>query len=214
VGLSEYGHQEGAKTLTIQSWLGAIAGGLSLAGFIPYWWAICQYKTRPNRATWWIWTIVGVMIAFSYRAVGAESTIWVPISYVIGPLGTALLSLKFGEGGWTQLDRICLFGVGIGLILWGIARSPQLTLGINIGIDFLGALPTIRKSLRDPYSEDLCSWLLFTLSSLVNLLAIDRWELQIAIYPIYLLLIISSIWGCLQWGRWRVRKQKRKIYLD
>ncbi len=187
---------------------------LSLAGFIPYWWAIWQQKTRPNRATWWIWTIVGVLIAFSYRAAGAESTIWVPISYVIGPFGTALLSIKFGEGGWTQLDRTCLLGVGIGLILWGVARSPYLTLGMNIGIDFLGALPTIRKSLRDPYSEDLFSWLLFALSSIVNLLAIDRWELSIAIHPIYILLISSSIWGCLQWGRWRVQKQRRKIYLD
>jgi hypothetical protein len=157
---------------------------------------------------------VGVMIAFSYRAVGADSTMWVPISYVIGPLGTALLSIKFGEGGWTQLDRTCLLGVGIGLILWGVARSPHLTLGINIGIDFLGALPTIRKSLRDPYSEDLFSWLLFTLGSIVNLLAINRWEFQIAIYPIYLWLIISSIWCCLQWGRSRVEKQKRKIHLD
>jgi hypothetical protein len=80
--------------------------------------------------------MVGVMIAFSYRAAGAESTIWVPISYVIGPFGTALLSIKFGEGGWTQLDRACLLGVGIGLILWGVVRSPDLTLGLNIGIDF------------------------------------------------------------------------------
>jgi hypothetical protein len=215
VGWSEYGtYQSGAKTLNIQNWLGAIAGMLSLAGFIPYWWAIWQHKTCPNRATWWIWTMVGVMIAISYRAIGADSTMWVPISYVIGPLGTAVLSIKFGEGGWTKLDRTCLLGVGIGLILWGVARSPDLTLGMNIGIDFLGALPTIRKSIHDPYSEDQFSWLLFALSSIVNLLAIDQWGWSIAIYPIYILLITSVIWGCLQWGRLRVQKQRRKIYLD
>lgn len=158
--------------------------------------------------------MVGVMIAISYRAIGADSTMWVPISYVIGPLGTAVLSIKFGEGGWTKLDRTCLLGVGIGLILWGVARSPDLTLGMNIGIDFLGALPTIRKSIHDPYSEDQFSWLLFALSSIVNLLAIDQWGWSIAIYPIYILLITSVIWGCLQWGRLRVQKQRRKIYLD
>ncbi len=54
----------------------------------------------------------------AYRAAGADATMWVPITYVIGPLGTSLLAIKFGEGGWTKLDRICLVGVGIGLILW------------------------------------------------------------------------------------------------
>jgi hypothetical protein len=187
---------------------------LTLIGFIPYWWAIWHRKTQPHRASWWIWTIVGMMIALSYRATGAEATMWVPIGYVIGPLGTALLAIKFGADGWTKLDTICLLGVGIGLILWGVYRSPQLTLGINIGIDFLGALPTIRKSVRDPYSEDLLSWSLFTIANFINLLAVDVWTWQIAIYPIYILLITSLIWGCLRWGRLRIQKQRSNIYLD
>jgi hypothetical protein len=195
-----------------------IAGVLSIGGFIPYWRAIWQGKTRPNRATWWIWTIVGVIIALSYRASGADSTMWVPITYVIGPFGTALLSIKFGEDSWTKLDLICLLGVGIGLILWIVYRSPYLTLGINIGIDFLGALPTIRKSFREPYSEDLFSWLLFWLANTINLLAIDRWELQIAVYPLYMVLVTTAICWCLRRGRLQQQKQRRmqrrKIYLN
>jgi hypothetical protein len=194
--------------------LGAIAGILSIGGFIPYWWAIWQGKTRPNRATWCIWTIVGIIIAFSYRASGAESTIWVPITYAIGPFCTALLSFKFGEDSWAKLDTICLLGVAIGLILWVMYRSPVLTLGINIGIDFLGALPTIRKSFREPYSEDLFSWLLFWLANTINMLAIDRWEIQIVVYPLYMVVVTTAICWCLWRGRWQRKKQRRKIHLN
>ena len=191
-----------------------MAGVLSLIGFIPYWWAIVQGSTCPNRATWWIWTIVGIIIAFSYRASGAESTMWVPITYVIGPFCTALLAIKFGADGWTKLDMTCLLGVGIGLILWGVYRSPHLTLGLNIGIDFLGALPTIRKSIRDPYSEDLFSWLLFAFANMINLLAVDLWEWQIIVYPIYMVLITTIICWYLWWGRRQKRHQQSKNYLN
>lgn len=130
---------------------------------------------------------------------------WIPIAYVIGPFCTGILSIKFGVGGWTKLDGICLLGVGIGLILWGVYRSPQFTLGLNIGIDFLGALPTIRKAIRDPYSEDLLSWLLFAAANIINLLAVDRWEWQIAVHPVYMMLITAII--C--WYLWRGRQQQR-----
>ncbi|AFY95555.1 hypothetical protein Cha6605_4637 [Chamaesiphon minutus PCC 6605] len=144
---------------------------------------------------------MGVVIALSYRAAGAEATIWVPITYIIGPVVTSLLAIKFGEGGWTKLDRICLVGVGIGLILWGLYRSPSIALGINIGIDFLGALPTIRKSFRRPDDENLLAWLLFSVANALNLLAIDRWMWQIVIYPIYIFLVTSTIFLLLWRGQ-------------
>jgi hypothetical protein len=195
-----------------------IAGIITLGGFIPYWQTICSGKTRPNRATWLIWTIVGTIIAYNYREGGADATMWVPISYVIGPLLTSILSIKFGEGGWTTLDRICLIGVAIGLILWWLYQLPFLTLGINIGIDFLGAIPTIHKSFREPYSENLFAWWLFWLGNVLNVLAIDRWELQIIIHPIYMLLVTTAICGCLRWGRLQAqrarRDRRRKIHLN
>jgi hypothetical protein len=96
--------------------------------------------------------------------------------------------------------------VGIGLILWGVYRSPSLALGINIGIDFLGALPTIRKSFRHPEGEDILAWSLFAVANLLNLLAIDRWRWEIIVYPIYMFLICSTICSILWWGRQKREK--------
>src|SRR5689334_14534853 len=126
-----------------QALLGQIAGAASLLGFLPYIYEIVQGKTRPNRATWWIWTVVGATLCASYYASGARHTVWVPVSYVVGPLVTALLSLKYGEGGSGRFDRACLGVCLLSLPAWWLARSPLAALMINIGVDLLGALPTI-----------------------------------------------------------------------
>ncbi len=192
--------------ITGQEWIGAIAGIVSLLGCIPYWRAILQGKTRPNRATWWIWLVVGIMIMLSYRAAGATTTLWVPVTYVVGPFVTSLLAIKFGEGGWTKFDRTCLLISLASIGLWSVSKSSELTLIINIGIDFLGALPTIRKSTIDPDSENLPTWSIFTVANALNLLAIDRWSWQVMVYPIYMFVLCGTICWLLWQGRGKTRK--------
>jgi hypothetical protein len=146
------------------------------------------------------------MIAASYRAAGASATIWVPLSYVIGPFVTSMLGIKFGQGGWTRFDRFCLLTAALSLMLWQVSSSPDLALAMNIGIDLLGALPTIRKSLSDPYGEDLLAWMLFFVANTLNVVAIERWNWQVAIYPLYMFWITSTIF----WVLWQGRKKGQK----
>lgn len=166
--------------------IGAVAGGFALLGFVPYLVTMVRGKTRPNRASWWIWTVIGTLLAGSYYATGARDSLWVPLSYVVGPLLTALLALKYGEGGWTRLDRACFAGAGGSLLLWVVSGSPLAALLVNILIDIFGAMPTIRKSYTDPESEDRLSWGLFLVGDALNLFAIRPWSLETAIYPLYL----------------------------
>ena len=172
---------------------GWITGALSLAAFVPYIVAILRGETRPNRATWWIWTTTGLVLGASYYFSGADTTIWVPVSYVIGPLVTAVLAIRYGEGGWTPLDRGCLLGAGTGLLLWWIFDSPIVALITTLGVDFSGALPTIRKAYLAPHTEDRLAWALFIAGNTFNLLAVDRWEFAIAIYPVYMFLASGTI---------------------
>lgn len=166
--------------------VGKIAGVISLVAFVPYIVAILRGKTKPNRATWWIWTIVGIMLGASYYFSGANNTLWVPISYIIGPLAIAILSIKYGEGGWNRFDRYCLLGAMTSAILWWLFDSPFIALLINLFIDFLGALPTIKKVYKKPETEDRTAWVLFFLGNVVNLFAIETWVFTIAVYPVYM----------------------------
>lgn len=167
---------------------GKVAGIISLAAFVPYLLAILRGETKPNRATWWIWTVVSFMLLASYYSSGAKNTIWIPIVYAISSLTTAILSIKYGEGGWTRFDRYCLLGAGVSVVLWWMFSSPLIALLINLFIDFMGALPTIRKSYYEPESEDRTAWALFFTGNIINLFAVENWTFAIAVYPIYMFL--------------------------
>ncbi|MEK7516302.1 MAG: hypothetical protein AAB562_01770 [Patescibacteria group bacterium] len=172
---------------------GTVAGILSLAAFAPYILAILRKKTKPSRATWWIWTVVGFMLGASYYSSGANHTIWVPASCIIGSFITAVLSLKYGEGGWTRFDRGCLLGAGVSVALWWMFSSPLIALLINLSIDFMGALPTIRKSYYEPEGEDRTAWAMFFAGNTANLFAVESWSFAIAAYPIYMFLCSGAI---------------------
>lgn len=172
---------------------GKAAGIISFIAFIPYIVSILRKKTVPNRASWWIWAIVGFMLAGSYYSSGAEHTIWVPVSYAVGPLITAILSIKYGEGGWTVFDRWCVTGAVVSLIPWFLFNSPLIALLINLFIDFLGALPTIRKAYRKPEDEDRLAWILFFTGNTINMLSVGRLDFAIVVYPVYMFLASGLI---------------------
>lgn len=164
---------------------GRVAGVVALAAFVPYILAIFRGETKPNRATWFIWTVVNFMATASYYSSGAHHTIWIPVIYAIAPVVVFTLSLKYGVGGWTPFDVGCLCISGISAIAWWISGSPLVALLINLFIDFVGALPTIRKVYHDPKSEDRTAWIIGSVANAINLFAVERWTFAIMIYPLY-----------------------------
>lgn len=165
---------------------GKMAGIVAFAAYVPYIVSIVRGKTEPNRATWLIWTIVGFMLAISYYYSGAVETMWVPVIYVIGPCSIFVLSFKYGKSEWVLIDTFCLFGVAVSLLLWWLSGSALVALLLNLFIDFLGAVPTVRKVYYEPQTEDRLAWVLSCAGSLINLFAIEDWTFSIAVYPIYM----------------------------
>ena len=172
----------------IKEILGILAGIVSSVAYIPYVSSIFTKKTKPSRSSWWIWSFIGLLILFSYRSVGAFNTIWVPVIFFIAPLIVAVLSLRFGENtGLNSLDKICLLGAAISIIFWLLFNSAEVALYINIFIDFLGYLPTLKKTFLNPFAESRLTWILFFLGSILNVIAIDKFTLSIALYPAYMI---------------------------
>jgi len=165
--------------------VGVCGGIFALMGFIPYIVTICQGKTSPNRASWSIWASLGIVLAISNFEEGARDTMPLLIAYAICQITIALLSFKYGEGGWNTFDRTCLFGALISIILWQIYDSPLIAITISIAIDSLGALPTIKKSYLEPEKEDLFSWLMFWIAGTCNILTLTELS-AIAAQPLYL----------------------------
>ncbi len=172
-----------------QATLGLLAGIIGFLAFVPYILDTLNRKTKPNKATWIIWAVLGLIIAASYWSAGARDTAWTPIGYAIGILAVAALSLKYGEEGWTALDKACLIGAGAGLAVWAITSEPVFAFVLTTIIDAVGGIPTILKAYRRPESESRAAWAMFLVANSLNLLAISEWSLVIALYPVYVFVL-------------------------
>ena len=172
--------------------IGIIAGVLALTGYIPYIYSILAGKTRPNRATWFIWTIIGGLLALSYIAEGDQHSIWLPLGYFLGPLITAILSIRYGYAEWTRLDTLCIVAAAVSLVPWILSDSAYWTLIINVIIDSTGAIPTLAKTFREPETEDFTAWLIFFAANTIQLFAIGMWNFA-ALYPIYLFFLAGTM---------------------
>lgn len=176
---------------------GIIAGILSFSAYLFYIVAIIKGKTKPSRATWFIWAIEGIILAVVYRASGAEDTIWVAVSEAIAPTIIAILAIKYGIGGAEKTDIACFVGSIFSLFLWWYFDSAVIALMANLAIDFFAAIPTIKKSWQNPKEEDRFAWSLTQTGNLFNLFAIDKIIFGVIIYPVYTFIIDGVITGLL-----------------
>lgn len=172
---------------------GYLAALLTLAAYVPYVISVLRKKTRPSRSSWFIWAANSTIIALSYRQAGADFAFIMPIGLAFGAMIIALLSIKYGLGGWSRLDKCCLLGAALGLMAWGLSNDPMAALLINIGVNLAGTLPTVRKAYLLPETESRPAWFLFYLGTVVNLIAIREWSFSMAVYPVYMVLIIGLV---------------------
>lgn len=172
--------------------VGVSAAIIGILGYIPYIISILKGDTRPNKASWFIWTVVGGLLAVSYLAEGNQTAIWLPLAYFICPLVIALLSFRYGYSAWTRIDTLCILAAALSLIPWMLSHNATLTLLINLLIDSAGAIPTIVKTYREPKTEDCTAWVLFLIANTLNLFAISTWNIA-DIYPIYLFVLASTM---------------------
>lgn len=177
---------------------GIVAGILPVVALIPYVISVRRGDTKPNRATWWIWTLVGILTIASYRSSGADQTIWLAVAYAFCPFVIAIFSIRYGQGGWDRTDRACLLLTGISLIVWWALQSALAALLIHIFIDFLGLIPTLKKVYFQPRTESRLAWTLAWSGCVINMFAVEEWTLAIAAHPIYHLLssfaVVVLIW--------------------
>jgi hypothetical protein len=172
---------------------GIIAAVIDVIAFVPYIRGILAGQTKPNRASFGIWTVVSTVTLLSYFASGARDTIWFLAAYTIGQYIVFGLSIKRGIGGFSRLDIVCILGTAIALLLWAVTKSPVATLYISLTIEMIGFIPTIKKAYHLPQTENALGWYIGTAGAVVNLLAITSLKLQIALYPFVILIGYAAV---------------------
>ena len=186
------------------AYFGIAAGFLNLVAFVPYILSIFgrrfrwgtsiierTTRTAPNRESWLNWAFVGAVVLPAYSLSGAQETAWVAAALVVGPCVVAVLSLKYGEDGWSAFDQACLAGAFMSMLMWALTGSSVVGLLFALAADACGVAATMRHAYRQPRKENGTAWVLFLLGDAINLLAVPDWSWASAPVWIYALYMIG-----------------------
>ncbi len=165
---------------------GITSGILGFVCTLPYIRDILLKTTKPERASWFIWSILGSIAFFSQLAKGATDSLWLTGADTLGVLVVFILALKYGEGGLSSNDIKALILAFIGLVLWYFTKEAAIALFIVIAVDTAGAFLTITKAYKDPESETMSTWILSGLGGLAAIFAVGSFDWVLLSYPIYM----------------------------
>lgn len=185
---------------------GFISAVLSILMVVPYIRDIFLLKTKPERASWLIWTVLGFIAFFSQLAKGATDSLWLTGGQTLAVLIIVLLSIKYGMGGLTNRDIKALIAAAIGLIIWYITKEAAWALLIVVVIDSVGTLLTAIKSYEYPESETFSTWIMSGTSGIFGALAVGAIHPILLAYPLYIVIANYTIVITMLLGKRKAKK--------
>jgi hypothetical protein len=196
-----------------------LAIALSLIGAYGYIRDTLRGDTSPNRVTWSLWGVEGVLAFFVERQqhVGLAALMTLMLGLV--PCAVVAASFRNPNGVWKlgAFDAVCgAVSVG-GLIFWAAINEPTVALVAFVVADQMAALPTVRKSWLAPSTESPRLFFLGSLNCAITVLTLTKLTTAGVLFPgcilvtdlIVGLLIVSDVGPRLR-GDYGVPKPKMK----
>lgn len=151
-------------------------------GFFVYLRSIFRGETKPHVYTWLIWTITqGVALLGLIRGQGGWGVLPLSISTIF-VFVIFLLSLKFGTRNITRFDTSVLILALLAVVIWFQMHNSLLAVILVTIADFLGYLPSFRKTFQEPWTENITSWTVYTISGLLMILSLGEYNLLTLTY--------------------------------
>lgn len=177
----------------MQEILGLSSGLLVTLAAVPYIRDILLKKTKPERTTWFIWSVLLAIAFFAQLSEGATWSLFLTAGDFIAVFTIFILSIKYGVGGATRFDIATLISACIGLFLWYITDEALIALSITIFIDFLAGMLTVTKTYRDPFSETSLTYMMCAFGALLSVFSIGSLSFSLLIFPVWIFLINFTI---------------------
>src|SRR5476651_1936481 len=112
----------------VQLLFSVISGILCVIAYIPYLLNILGGKTKPERTSWFLWTVLGIISLASQIDLGATFSLVLACLLTLGSLTIFLLSLRYGSSGMFMRDFIALFFCLASLVIWLYNGEPLVAL--------------------------------------------------------------------------------------
>jgi hypothetical protein len=178
------------------------AGAIQFLSIVPYVRDMLWGKTRPNIVSWTLWTILQLIAVLAQLSSGFSWSMLLLVAMTINTaFVVALAAMGYGYRHYGALDWTC-GGVGVAAIaLWLYTGEPLIALVLSVFADFIVAVPTIAKVIREPHSENVPAWFLVAVASLATLGSITDVTVSNLLYPTYLLLVSGLVTALAFFGR-------------
>lgn len=165
--------------------LGWLSFAILLSSYIPYIIDIVKGNTKPERAAFFIWTVLGFSLVSSQLAEGGRESVLLSVGGTIGPLIVFLLSIKYGVGGFLLRDKLSLAFAGLGLLLWYLTNNAAFALWITILVDMSAFYLVLIKTYNDPSSELPLLWGGGVITGLLSAVSVGRFDVNLLAFPTY-----------------------------
>ena len=164
-----------------------LSSSICLINYVFFGIAIIKGRVKPHRTTRFIVVLIALFVTLSLFAQHNTVAIYLAGSYLLGNILIFLSSIKYGMGGWSKTDILCLFLSLFGICLWISTDNPVLALYAQIAADFIGMIPTFIKTYHFPHTEYWLFSAIDSFAAILNILDNKIFNFNAIIFPLYII---------------------------
>lgn len=170
-----------------------VAAILAFIGNVPYLIDVIKQKVKPHPYTWFVWTIVSCIVFFGQLAKGAGVGAIPTAAAEIFTIIIFLFSLRYGFKHITRTDTFFLIIALLGIIPWVLTKDPTVSVIIAVAIDFVGFMPTLRKTWQQPKTEAPLLYGMNVLRHILMLLSLQAYNVATMLHSIAMIITNSAM---------------------
>ena len=186
--------------MTLTTTLITISVALALISPIVYGVSMVQGRSKPARMTRFIVWLAASISFFSLWADGSTGAVWLAGVFAFRNTFLFLMSLKYGMGGVATIDKYSLVIAIAGLVGWQLSGDPLIALLFAILADFVGFIPALVKTYKEPNTEGPWFYYIETTAVLLNIVVIGAWSIDL-LFPVHILISNILMIGLIFRGR-------------
>ena len=169
-----------------------IASLLAVIGNVPYLKDIFYKKVQPHPYTWFVWSLVSCIVFFGQLAKGAGVGAIPTAASEIFTIIIFFFSLQYGFKKISRIDTVFLIIALLGLIPWILTKDPTISVIIAVSIDLAAFIPTIRKTWKQPKTEDQILYSMNVVRHILMLFSLQAYNIATTLHSI-VMIITNSI---------------------
>ncbi len=186
---------------TYQEIIGTVAFLISLVGSVIYIVSILKGQTKPHLYTWLVFGILTSIAFFAQIHEHAGPGVWTTGMTAFSCIVTAILALKYGTKDIHRTDKISLAVSLLAIIPWMMMHDPLWSVVMISLIDCVAMIPTLRKSWNKPYEENVTTYAIANVKTILSVIALTNINMTTVLYPVAITLVnFVLIFLCL-WRR-------------